>query len=106
MDYKTALEIIEKEKKKLENLTERRSNLLAKYEATKQLYNQLKQESTEKYGTADLNELKAMLVKLEKENEEKTLAFQKDVETLEQKIKIIEEALQGLLSDVQRTALG
>lgn len=51
----------------------------------------LESEAKETYGTSDLSELEAQLAKMEQENLEKRRVYQQQLDTIEAKLKEVEE---------------
>jgi chromosome segregation ATPase len=90
---KAALELLETQKKRLEQLNGRRQKIQVTVEAARQQYDQAVQESVAEHETADLADLRAKLVKLETENTNVLAEFVQAVDQYEAFIVRIESAL-------------
>ncbi|GBG14452.1 ATPase [Novimethylophilus kurashikiensis] len=89
----TAVEQLEQGKKRLESLTVRRQHAQVQLEAGRQQLADAQREAMERYGTADLAELKRILARQEADNERALGEFQTSVAEFEGFISKIEAAL-------------
>jgi len=96
LSYKDSVAKVENAKKKLDVLQDIKASLLAKYEAAKQQYLQLKKEAEENYGTSDVEKLRALLTQITAENEKKAVEFENAVNEFEIKINTIANAIQNV----------
>jgi predicted secreted Zn-dependent protease len=74
-----------------DKLAAQRSAAEALLENAKKELAKLEAEAKETYGTSDLAELEAQLAKMEQENLEKRRAYQQQLDTIEEKLKEVEE---------------
>jgi hypothetical protein len=61
----------------------------------------LRSQALATWGTDDLDELKLKLVKMQEENEARRAKYQSDLQTIESKLKEIDEKYQGLRDSVR-----
>jgi len=74
-----------------DKLAAQRSAAEALLENAKKELAKLEAEAKEAYGTSDLAELEAQLAKMEHENLEKRRAYQQQLDTIEAKLREVEE---------------
>jgi chromosome segregation ATPase len=104
---RAALELLETQKKRLEQLNVRRNKIQVTVEAARQQYEQAVQEAVTEHETAELDQLRAKLVALETENTNVLADFVKAVDQYEKFIVRIEtalndpEAMSALLSSLE-----
>lgn len=89
----SALEQLEQLKKRLDALTTRRTQAQVKLEAARQQYAEAVKEAKENYGTAELDELRAILVRQEEANNAALAEFTRGLDQFENFISRIEAAL-------------
>jgi hypothetical protein len=106
---KAALELLETQKKRVEQLNARRQNIQITVGAARQQYDQAVKEATDEHKTADLDKLRAELVRLETENTNVLAEFVQAVDRYEALIVRIEnaladpEAMSALLSSLEHS---
>lgn len=89
----SALEQLEQLKKRLDALTTRRTQAQVKLEAARQQYAEAVKEAKDNYGTAELDELRAILVRQEEANNAALAEFTRGLDQFENFISRIEAAL-------------
>lgn len=89
----TAVEQLEQYKQRVERLNARRTRVQVQLEAARQQYAEAVREATANYATADLAQLKALLMRREDENTKALADFVRAVDEFEAFITRIEEAL-------------
>ena len=96
MTYTDLVKRLEQAVKKHESLSREYSDLMVKYQAAATQYAQLAEEAKKLYGTDDINELREIYKRLEKENEEAVERFEKELGEFEKAISTAKEKLQEL----------
>lgn len=89
----SALEQLEQLKKRLDALTARRTQAQVKLEAARQQYAEAVREAQANYGTSNLDELRAILVRQEEANNAALADFTRGLDEFENFIQRIEAAL-------------
>ncbi len=90
---KNALELLEQAKQRVEGANTRRQRIQVQLESARQQYAEAVGEAETNYGTADLAQLRAILVKQEADNEKAIMEFVHAVNGFENFIERIEKAL-------------
>ncbi|MDD5002073.1 MAG: hypothetical protein PHO55_13950 [Thiomonas arsenitoxydans] len=80
--------------RKADELTRRRATLEARLEEARRTYRRLADAAKEKFGTENLDELRAKLAAMEEDNARKVAAFEENLRQVEQQI-VQTEALLG-----------
>lgn len=91
----TALEQLEQLRKRLDGLTARRTAAQVKLESARQQYQEAVAEAQANYGTANLDELRAILVKEEERNSAALADFVRGLNQFEEFLTRIENALEN-----------
>lgn len=81
--------------RKAEELTRRRATLEARLEEARRTYRRLAETAKERFGTDDLNELRAKLLAMEEDNARKVAEFEANLRDVEQQITQAESVLRG-----------
>src|SRR5262245_17621342 len=81
---------IEKLRERYDDLKTKRITAEANLQTSTEALEDLKQEARQKYGTDDLDALRAMLKAMKEENEKKRAAYQEHLKTIETKLDEIE----------------
>lgn len=89
----TALEKLEQAKQRVERANTARQRIQVKLEAARQQYAEAVREAETAYGTADLDKLRALLMKQEADNAKAVEEFVSAVDDFERFISRIETAL-------------
>lgn len=89
----SALAQLEQQKKRIEQLSARRTRLQVQLETAREQYNAASQEAIKNYGTADLNELRTMLQNQIAANNAAVKNYLEAVDEFERFISRIEDAL-------------
>lgn len=89
----TALEKLEQAKQRVERASTARQRIQVKLEAARQQYAEAVREAETAYGTADLDKLRALLMKQEADNAKAVEEFVSAVDDFERFISRIETAL-------------
>lgn len=84
------VEQLETLRKRHQQLAESRTRAETLLENARQELTKLEAEATERYGTANLEELEAMLAAMEKENLEKRKSYQAQLDAIERDLKDVE----------------
>jgi hypothetical protein len=82
---------IEELHKKYESLNKRKFQAEAELKSASNQLAALQKEAREKYGTDDLAELRAKLVAMQQENEQKRAAYQAELERIEGELTVVEQ---------------
>jgi hypothetical protein len=82
---------MEQLQKRFDQLNTRRIQIETQLEQEQKQLARLKQEAREKFGTDDLDELAAMLARMESENEQKRADYQRHLESIEAQLKAIDD---------------
>lgn len=91
----SALEQLEQLKKRLDGLTARRTAAQVKLESARQQYQEAVSEAQANYGTSNLDELRAILVKEEERNTAALADFLRGLNDFEDFLGRIEKALEN-----------
>ncbi len=104
-----AIERLESYKNRLQAAQNKAARLEAQIEAIRARHEEAVKEALDRYGTADLDELRALYLKQEEENKRLLDEFIKAVEAYEERLALIERALtdedvlKRLLAEQSRT---
>lgn len=107
----TALEKLEQAKQRVERANTARQRIQVKLEAARQQYAEAVREAETAYGTADLDKLRALLMKQEADNAKAVEEFVSAVDDFERFISRIEtaladpEAMSALLASMPTVAV-
>lgn len=89
----SAIEQLEQQKARLDQLNARRNRIQGQLEAARQQYAEAVAEATTAYGTADLDKLREMLIQKEAENAAAVAEFIRALDEFEGIVARIEKAL-------------
>lgn len=89
----SAIEQLEQQKARLDQLNARRNRIQGQLEAARQQYAEAVTEATTAYGTADLDKLREMLIQKEAENAAAVAEFIRALDEFEGIVARIEKAL-------------
>ncbi len=93
MEQVNAMEQLEAYKTRLQAAQNKAARLEAQIEAIRARHEEAVKEAVERYGTADLDELRKIYVAQEEENKRLLNEFIKAVEAYEERLALIEKAL-------------
>lgn len=91
MAEKTAVELLEEQKKRYEKLVARRGALQGELTAAQRQFKEAEEEALREFGTANLDELRALLKQRQAENDQKTMEFMDVLDACEEQLKAIEQ---------------
>lgn len=91
MAEKTAVELLEEQKKRYEKLVARRGTLQGELTAAQRQLKEAEEEALREFGTANLDELRALLKQRQAENDQKTMEFMDVLDACEDQLKAIEQ---------------
>ena len=87
---------IEQLQTKYDELNRRKIQAETRHRDASDQLQKLRSQSSATWGTDDLDELKLKLVKMQEENESRRAKYQSDLQTIESKLKEIDEKYQTL----------
>ena len=90
-----AIQDIETLKKRHRELDRQKTTAEANFKTAEEQLQRLKEEARAKYGTDDLEELKARLAQMKSDNDRKRSEYQKHLDEIELKLQTIEKQHQG-----------
>lgn len=83
-------------KGKRDELSQRKFKITAELESARKSYSLLKKEAESKFGTSNIDELKALLIKKREENDKTVETFAKLLAEAEEVIVTLETAIKSL----------
>ncbi|MFY8202235.1 MAG: hypothetical protein ACOVLE_16280, partial [Pirellula staleyi] len=87
---------IEQLQTKYDELNRRKIQAETRHRDASDQLQKLRSQALATWGTDDLDELKLKLVKMQEENEARRAKYQSDLQSIESKLKEIDEKYQGL----------